>query len=106
MRLSKVFVYGLLMNQFENEPAILKDYDRFTRGFPTIKRKEGASVSGQLIKVNTQTLKMLDKIESKGRFYDRIKVDIWVGGKYACREVKNVWAYQQMEDIRNDKKAK
>jgi gamma-glutamylcyclotransferase (GGCT)/AIG2-like uncharacterized protein YtfP len=84
MRLSKVFVYGLLMNQFEN----------------------GASVSGQLIKVNTQTLKMLDKVESKGRFYDRIKVDIWVGGKYACREVKNVWAYQQMEDIRNDKKAK
>ena len=101
MNLSKVFVYGLLLNQFKNEPAILKDYDKFIRGFPTIRRKEGASVNGQFIKVNDKTLEMLDRIESKGTFYDRIKVDIWVGDKDSCHEVKNVWVYQQIEDIKN-----
>jgi len=86
-----LFVYGTLMEDanvrsltgrmFVKEQAILWNYERIVpnRGYPYIVAKDGASVSGVVLKdVDRDSMFRLDQYESEGDLYDRVKVELEV----------------------------
>ena len=86
-----LFVYGTLMDDanvrsltgrlFAKEGAILWNFERIVpnRGYPYIVRKEGASVSGVVLKgVDRDSMFRLDQYESEGDLYDRVRVSLEV----------------------------
>ena len=86
-----LFVYGTLMDDanvrsltgrlFPKEPAILWNFERIVpnRGYPYIVRKDGASVSGVVLKeVDRDSMFRLDQYESEGDLYERVLVPLEV----------------------------
>ena len=86
--MNKVFVYGILMNMFENKKAELQDYEKFWRGHATIRKRKGASVDGQLIEVDDQKLEDFDKIEGVAQgYYHRMRTDnVLVNGEVVIKK--------------------
>ena len=98
--LMNLFVYGTLMDEanvrsltgrlFATERAILWNYERIVpnRGYPCIAPKEGALVSGLVLKgVDRDSLFRLDQYESEGDLYDRIAVPLELEGGQMEAEV-------------------
>jgi gamma-glutamylcyclotransferase (GGCT)/AIG2-like uncharacterized protein YtfP len=80
-----VFVYGTLKSGYGNnillrysdhiDDAILNNYTMWysaTKGsFPVIYNKMGHIVKGEVYKVDSHTLSLLDQLEANGQMYDR-----------------------------------
>ena len=88
--MNKLFVYGILVDMFENrQPAVLEGFKRVLRGHYTIVEDNDSSVEGQLIEVDDDTFKRIDRIESYPSYYTRFKVNVKSKG-----EVEEAWVYQ------------
>lgn len=84
-----VFVYGTLKKGYGNH-RLLKDaafagravtndrYAMLDAGFPVLMKAGGErrNVVGELYKVDQATLERLDRLESKGRMYDRVAIQV------------------------------
>ena len=81
-----VFVYGTLKSGYSNHYACLRDahfvgnattshrYTMIDVGFPVLLTEgEGHVVHGEVYEVNTSTMERLDRLEGKGRMYDRVR---------------------------------
>lgn len=95
--MNKVFVYGILVGQYEAEDASLYGYKKVTGigGYADIVEDNNGRVDGELVIVNDGILKYFDMIESNGSFYKRHKVKVETPRGF----VENVWVYQQMRNL-------
>jgi gamma-glutamylcyclotransferase (GGCT)/AIG2-like uncharacterized protein YtfP len=97
--MNKIFVYGILVNRYESQPAILHGYTKIIRGFASIVKTNNIDdfVGGELIEVDDLEFKRIDEIESFPTYYTRFKVNVEVGdGLERC------WVYQQLEDYKKN----
>lgn len=97
-----VFVYGSLKNGFGNNRLLhkselvcstkTKDKWRMNSlgGFPGVLRDKVGYVSGEMYKVDEDTLKSLDRLESNGHFYLREEVEL--------EGDKTAWMYVLMNE--------
>ena len=86
----KVFVYGSLKKGYINNRLFLhnsnfickaktldSNYDMVSLGgFPAMENGGGYYISGEVYKVNKETLKHLDGLEGNGYFYTREKIRV------------------------------
>lgn len=96
--MTKVFVYGTLVGEYDAEAAVLQGARKDETGaFPTIiptPERPDSIVDGEVIKVDDENLDRLDRYEDEGYLYKRVEIDdgiqAYVGDtdKLAC---VNAW---------------
>lgn len=95
--MNKLFVYGILVNMFEDQiPATLEGFRKEIHGHATIIEDDTSSVEGQLIEVDDDTFRRIDRIESYPSYYTRFKVNVKTKDG-----IENVWVYQM--NLKNGK---
>ena len=97
--MENMFVYGslckpsvrsvILGRSVETTEDFLDDYDKvdhsYFKVYPTIKKKAGKRVMGEMFEVNDTDLEILDRYETD--YYKRIKVEL-VSGKEALTYIE------------------
>jgi gamma-glutamylcyclotransferase (GGCT)/AIG2-like uncharacterized protein YtfP len=115
----RVFVYGTLrrghrnhflleMSDFMGEAATLRPYWMITTGvFPVVLDEVPAdfrfpplAIAGEIYHVDDATLAQLDRLEDKGRAYDRKVTDVYEGGRkveaYIYIGVADYWHHRHL----------
>jgi len=95
--MNKLFVYGILIDQYPNIEARLHGWEKHYRGHASIRRRDGSYVDGQLIEVDDEEFAIIDAIEGKGIYYDRFVVSIETDNGFV-----DCWVYQQIEDMKDE----
>jgi len=94
MSMVKLFVHGILRG--EGCPAKLYNYERFMRGFSTIKKKEGCITTGELLVLTKEELDQFDIVEGVVHdYYHRFMIRCVTDEDGV---VHDAWVYQQVVD--------
>jgi gamma-glutamylcyclotransferase (GGCT)/AIG2-like uncharacterized protein YtfP len=91
--MNKIFVYGILRDCYDYTPATLNGYKKFYRTHATIVEDIESKVEGQLIEVDENEFRNIDRIEGNGSYYWRFET--------TCNTTKgneDCWVYQQIMD--------
>jgi gamma-glutamylcyclotransferase (GGCT)/AIG2-like uncharacterized protein YtfP len=99
--MNKLFVYGILLNMYEGaRPAVLKGFRKEYFGNACIVDDLEGETQGQLIEVDDDAFRRIDRIEGFPTYYTRFKV------KVECdEEIEECWVYQMNpEFMKGDKK--
>lgn len=92
MQKIKVFVYGTLMKNRRNHhylkeatflgTAELENYEMYrVATYPGIVPKPGAQILGEVYEINSETLKLIDRLEAEGNLYIRTKEEVLLNEK-------------------------
>jgi gamma-glutamylcyclotransferase (GGCT)/AIG2-like uncharacterized protein YtfP len=97
LNMNKLFVYGILLDQYPNVEARLHGYTLHHYGHATIRKDDDCYVDGQLIEVDDIELDNIDTIEGRGHYYERFMVEVETDNGF-----EDCWVYQQIRDMEHD----